>query len=208
MLNVKEIMKMYQPPLSVYQVQELWDPIFKKYWQVFEAHCPQAYSYAYDDNTSTFFCRNTNYDVIFCWKVFFIKSNHTIKEIWCRYPALGIIQSSQYLGDRGVFRENNEGGICTCTFFSSVLKCVHLQSIIKYQHRPSIECSNTGGPRQSKADLWTLDHHYHHHHNCVHYTTNEHTKHTHYTHYTMHQHHTNYLQSTLLTIILVYKVYN
>jgi len=34
--------------------------------QVFEAHCPQAYSYAYDDNTSTFFCRNTNYDVIFC----------------------------------------------------------------------------------------------------------------------------------------------
>merc|ERR1712002_1372626 len=34
--------------------------------QVYEAHCPQAYSYAYDDNTSTFFCRNTNYDIIFC----------------------------------------------------------------------------------------------------------------------------------------------
>jgi len=34
--------------------------------QIFEAHCPQAYSYAYDDNTSTFFCRNTNYDIIFC----------------------------------------------------------------------------------------------------------------------------------------------
>jgi len=33
---------------------------------VYEAHCPQAYSYAYDDNTSTFFCRNTDYTVIFC----------------------------------------------------------------------------------------------------------------------------------------------
>jgi hypothetical protein len=28
--------------------------------------CPTAYAYAYDDNTSTFTCRNTNYAINFC----------------------------------------------------------------------------------------------------------------------------------------------
>jgi hypothetical protein len=34
----------------------------------FKAACPDAYSYAYDDRTSTFFCRNTNYELTFCGK--------------------------------------------------------------------------------------------------------------------------------------------
>ena len=41
------------------------------YWPVnypklFKSACPAAYSYAYDDHTSTFFCKNTGYDIIFC----------------------------------------------------------------------------------------------------------------------------------------------
>ncbi len=28
--------------------------------------CPQAYSFAYDDNTSTFTCKNTDYTIQFC----------------------------------------------------------------------------------------------------------------------------------------------
>jgi len=38
------------------------------YPKLIKAYCPQAYSYAYDDGTSTFFCRNTDYTVIFCPK--------------------------------------------------------------------------------------------------------------------------------------------
>ncbi|XP_060849449.1 uncharacterized protein LOC132928653 [Rhopalosiphum padi] len=41
----------------------------KNYPAYFKAACPDAYSYAYDDTTSTFTCRgkpSTNYDVIFC----------------------------------------------------------------------------------------------------------------------------------------------
>nr|AAW56444.1 PR-5-like protein [Aphis citricidus] len=41
----------------------------KNYPSYFKAACPDAYSYAYDDTTSTFTCRgnpSTNYDVIFC----------------------------------------------------------------------------------------------------------------------------------------------
>ncbi|VDH98798.1 uncharacterized protein [Mytilus edulis] len=38
----------------------------KDYHAVFKNPCPTAYSYAYDDHTSTFTCQNTNYDVIFC----------------------------------------------------------------------------------------------------------------------------------------------
>ena len=33
---------------------------------VFKTACPMAYSYAYDDASSTFFCRNTGYDIVFC----------------------------------------------------------------------------------------------------------------------------------------------
>lgn len=36
------------------------------YAAVFKQQCPTAYSYAYDDLTSTFFCRNTGYDITFC----------------------------------------------------------------------------------------------------------------------------------------------
>ena len=31
----------------------------------FKGNCPGAYSYAYDDGTSTFTCQNTDYDIIF-----------------------------------------------------------------------------------------------------------------------------------------------
>jgi hypothetical protein len=31
----------------------------------FKSNCPGAYSYAYDDTTSTFTCRDTDYDIIF-----------------------------------------------------------------------------------------------------------------------------------------------
>lgn len=31
----------------------------------FKPNCPRAYSYAYNDNTSTFTCANTDYDIIF-----------------------------------------------------------------------------------------------------------------------------------------------
>lgn len=33
---------------------------------IYKRACPSAYSYAYDDSTSTFFCRNTNYNIKFC----------------------------------------------------------------------------------------------------------------------------------------------
>lgn len=36
------------------------------YPSIFKQACPTAYSYAYDDHTSTFFCKNTGYDIIFC----------------------------------------------------------------------------------------------------------------------------------------------
>lgn len=36
------------------------------YPKIFKDACPQAYSYAYDDPTSTFVCRNTNYNIVFC----------------------------------------------------------------------------------------------------------------------------------------------
>lgn len=33
---------------------------------IFKQACPSAYSYAYDDQTSTFTCQNTDYEIIFC----------------------------------------------------------------------------------------------------------------------------------------------
>jgi hypothetical protein len=36
------------------------------YAAVFKRACPTAYSYAYDDSTSTFMCRNTDYEITFC----------------------------------------------------------------------------------------------------------------------------------------------
>lgn len=36
------------------------------YHAVFKNPCPTAYSYAYDDHTSTFTCQGTNYEVVFC----------------------------------------------------------------------------------------------------------------------------------------------
>ena len=47
-------------PTPGHQVQELGDLNLK----VSEAYCPHAYSYAFDDNNSTFFCMNTNYHVL------------------------------------------------------------------------------------------------------------------------------------------------
>ena len=38
------------------------------YSQVFKKACPSAYSYAYDDKTSTFTCRGGDYQIIFCPK--------------------------------------------------------------------------------------------------------------------------------------------
>lgn len=37
-----------------------------KYSQVFKSACPTAYSYAYDDPTSTFTCSNADYTITFC----------------------------------------------------------------------------------------------------------------------------------------------
>ena len=36
------------------------------YPAIFKKACPMAYSYAYDDHTSTFFCTNTDYIITFC----------------------------------------------------------------------------------------------------------------------------------------------
>ncbi|XP_057535897.1 pathogenesis-related thaumatin-like protein 3.5 [Amaranthus tricolor] len=36
------------------------------YSTVFKRACPRAYSYAYDDGTSTFTCKAYNYDIVFC----------------------------------------------------------------------------------------------------------------------------------------------
>ena len=36
------------------------------YPAIFKQACPTAYSYAYDDLTSTFFCNNTGYNIYFC----------------------------------------------------------------------------------------------------------------------------------------------
>ncbi|CAD5197868.1 unnamed protein product, partial [Musa acuminata subsp. malaccensis] len=36
------------------------------YSQIFKNACPQAYSYAYDDRTSTFTYVGDNYDITFC----------------------------------------------------------------------------------------------------------------------------------------------
>ncbi|XP_042500988.1 thaumatin-like protein 1b [Macadamia integrifolia] len=37
-----------------------------KYSQIFKGQCPQGYSYAYDDKTSTFTCTGANYLITFC----------------------------------------------------------------------------------------------------------------------------------------------
>lgn len=37
-----------------------------QYSKAFKAACPQAYSYAFDDPTSTFTCKGANYDITFC----------------------------------------------------------------------------------------------------------------------------------------------
>ncbi|KAI9110772.1 hypothetical protein K1719_018210 [Acacia pycnantha] len=36
------------------------------YSTIFKRACPRAYSYAFDDGTSTFTCRATEYDIVFC----------------------------------------------------------------------------------------------------------------------------------------------
>jgi len=36
------------------------------YSKVFKASCPMAYSYAYDDETSTFTCKGADYLISFC----------------------------------------------------------------------------------------------------------------------------------------------
>lgn len=36
------------------------------YASFFKKACPTSYSYAYDDPTSTFSCKNTGYDIVFC----------------------------------------------------------------------------------------------------------------------------------------------
>ncbi|KAL1311993.1 hypothetical protein HN51_038644 [Arachis hypogaea] len=36
------------------------------YSQIFKSACPRAYSYAYDDKTSTFTCANADYTITFC----------------------------------------------------------------------------------------------------------------------------------------------
>ncbi|KAL9225099.1 hypothetical protein vseg_001062 [Gypsophila vaccaria] len=36
------------------------------YSSVFKRACPRAYSYAFDDSTSTFTCKANNYDIVFC----------------------------------------------------------------------------------------------------------------------------------------------
>jgi hypothetical protein len=36
------------------------------YSEIFKAACPTAYSYAYDDKTSTFTCQGEDYDITFC----------------------------------------------------------------------------------------------------------------------------------------------
>jgi hypothetical protein len=36
------------------------------YSQIFKKGCPQAYSYAYDDKTSTFTCASADYTISFC----------------------------------------------------------------------------------------------------------------------------------------------
>ncbi|KAH7289780.1 hypothetical protein KP509_30G018500 [Ceratopteris richardii] len=36
------------------------------YSEIFKQACPGAYSYAYDDHTSTFTCKGSDYSIIFC----------------------------------------------------------------------------------------------------------------------------------------------
>ena len=36
------------------------------YSSVFKSACPRAYSYAYDDSTSTFTCKALDYTIAFC----------------------------------------------------------------------------------------------------------------------------------------------
>ena len=36
------------------------------YSKMFKDACPQAYSYAYDDKSSTFTCVGANYDITYC----------------------------------------------------------------------------------------------------------------------------------------------
>jgi hypothetical protein len=49
---------------NAYGHPETCPPTF--YSKIFKNACPTAYSYAYDDKTSTFFCKNTGYDITFC----------------------------------------------------------------------------------------------------------------------------------------------
>lgn len=54
---------------GAYNVPQTCPPF--NYSRIFKAACPEAYSYAYDDQASTFTCNNrspgtTSYDIIFC----------------------------------------------------------------------------------------------------------------------------------------------
>ena len=153
-------------PTPGHQVQELGDLNLK----VFEAYCPHAYSYAFDDNNSTFFCMNTNYHVL-------SQQNYYVSSVTLAFGFRKLLDRdlplkiSQFFLIHQIIKEPhamfNFNYPCFSIFsglkitrggfvgpnFSSVSKLRHFQSIIKYQHGPSIQRSNTGAPRQSKADL-------------------------------------------------------
>jgi len=70
-LHTKQYCCMEQPPTpqNCYEVDHPKDPATNPYPAMFKKACPDAYSYAYDDATSTFTCHGnpyTSYDIVFC----------------------------------------------------------------------------------------------------------------------------------------------
>ncbi|KAJ1387490.1 Thaumatin, conserved site [Sesbania bispinosa] len=57
------------------------------YSTIFKKACPRAYSYAFDDGTSTFTCKAYGYDVVFCPNGYCYRSSPTIL---INFPSLSI----------------------------------------------------------------------------------------------------------------------
>uniref|UniRef100_A0A0D9XHS8 Thaumatin-like protein n=1 Tax=Leersia perrieri TaxID=77586 RepID=A0A0D9XHS8_9ORYZ len=102
------------------------------YSQFFKAACPRAYSYAYDDSTSTFTCASgaTNYDIIFC-----PAAPTSVKSSGQNPQAAGLQQLNDtmvYFGGGGAGNPHSSGATAASSYYpiSGVLVAVALAALL------------------------------------------------------------------------------
>ncbi|CAL0326990.1 unnamed protein product [Lupinus luteus] len=99
------------------------------YSEMFKKACPSAYSYAYDDKTSTFTCTSvsTDYTITFC------ASPNTSKKTWQGQNLTDSEGSDSYFGSLPQINDNNNntmvyvGGADQSEISSSWSKCTHFK---------------------------------------------------------------------------------